>query len=374
MKPFPRILACAFFAASLATPVILRAGNPTIVESAAVSGDWGVWTGWYWPFNSTEPPNLYGDGEALSRYDSFAGTNSQSWEENNHGPGLNQQDWAGHCHAWAGASVWEAMPAANRVVGGITFRPRDLAALMTEAYYNDTVASEISLYRPSPGVFWRYLRQEIMGQNSMHGHSMGLIGNLTTIKGEVWNFPIYQYQINYSQDDSGGTYSGTIAVWFADDGSPSYADSLGLASVSFSYTFTGVTLDGAGAPFDSGHWAGSDPSLYPTSVWRPFCPSSWSSYLANAGMDAAHLSQILDSSTSPNLTLGQPTLTMTKLQAQVVLNWSTNYPGYQLETCTNLNGQQNWSDASPNPVLTGNSYSVTNTVDMASRFYRLRHP
>ncbi len=289
MKRLPHSVACAIIL-GLGAATSLRAAT---VESADVSGDWGVWSGWYWPFNATEPPNLYSDNEALSRYDAFAGSNSQEWEHDNHGPELNQPDWAGHCHAWAGASIWESMPSGNRVCGGVTFRPRDLAALMTEAYYNDTLATEISLFRPTPGLLWRYLRQELGGQNSMHGHAMALIGNLTTIKGQVWNFPIYRYDISYVPTGN-GTCTGTITLWFADDGSSSYADYLGLGAVSISYTFTGVTLDNSGAPLDSGSWAGNNASQYPTSIWRPYYAGSWSSYLANPGLDGEHLAQILD--------------------------------------------------------------------------------
>ena len=75
---------------------------------------------------------------------------------------------------------------------------------MTEAYYNDTLATEFSLYRPSPGLLWRWLRQEIIGQNSMHGHAMAVIGNLTQYRGEVWNYPVYQYRVTYAPDPSGG--------------------------------------------------------------------------------------------------------------------------------------------------------------------------
>ena len=90
-------------------------------ETAAVSDQWSVWSCWFWPFSATEPPNLYGADEALARYDAFAGANSQAWEYDHHGPALNQPDWAGHCHAWSRASVWEYMPVNSRVCGGVTF-------------------------------------------------------------------------------------------------------------------------------------------------------------------------------------------------------------------------------------------------------------
>ena len=289
-RPFVRRLSLA-----LGLTVVLCASTLCAqTESASVGGQWGVWSGWFWPFDDTEPPNLYGSDEALARYDAVAGTSSQTWEYDNHGPGLNQPDWCGHCHAWAAASIWEYMPVGNRVCGGVTFRARDIAALMTEAYYNDTLATELSYYRPSPGLLWRVLRQEILGQNSMHGHAMSIIGNLTQTLGEVWNYPIYQYSVQYSPDPSGGTYSGTMTLWFADDANPSYADSLGLNAVSLTYSFTAVSFDQTQQPLDSGNWAGNDPSQYPTSIWRPYFAGSWDNYLANPELDGAHLAPILD--------------------------------------------------------------------------------
>ena len=281
--------------AVLSLALILCASNLYgAVETGGVYGEWGVWSDWYWPFNDTVPPNLYGADEAMSRYDAFAGASSQTWEHDQHGPAFNQPNWGGHCHAWSGASVWEAMPMSSKVCGGVTFRPRDMAGLMTECYYKDTLSTEIYQFRPSPGLLWRYLRQEIRGENPMHGHAMALIGNLTQIAGQVWNFPIYQYEVDYTLDSSGSTYSGTITLWFADDGNPSYADSLGLSSVSVSYPFSAATLDASGLPVDSGNWGGNDSSQYPTSIWRPYYPASWTSYLANPQLDGPHLSQILD--------------------------------------------------------------------------------
>jgi hypothetical protein len=264
------------------------------VDTAGVCGQWGVWSCWYWPFNETLPPNLYGTNEVLARYDAFTGAASRAWEYDHHGPSFNQPDWGGHCHACAGVSVWECMPLSNRVCAGVTFRVRDLAALMTEAYYNDTQATEISEYRPTPGLLWRYLRQEILGQNSMHGHAMALIGNLTPQRGEIWNYPIYQYTVNYTQALSGGTYSGIVTLVYADDSKPAYADSLGLSSGSVSYQFSGVSFDANQVPLDSGSWAGNDPSLYPTSIWRPYYAASWTNYVANPELDGTFLTQILD--------------------------------------------------------------------------------
>ncbi len=265
------------------------------------------------------------------------------------------------------------MPVTNVVCDGVTFRPRDQAALMTEAYYNDTLATEISTYRPSPGKLWQYLRQEIMGQNPMHGHTMALIGNLTSYIGQVWNFPIYQYQIVYSQDPS-GTCSGAVTLWFADDGSPGYADSLGLSAYSFTYSFSGVTLNSSGAPVDSGGWAGNTPAQYPTSIWRPYYPTSWTNYVINTALDANHLSQILGSKAVSKVVVAPPTLAMSMAGGQLVLSWSTNYSGFQLEAATSSVGPQTWTPVTPSPSVVGGNYCVTNSANMPMRLYRLHHP
>jgi hypothetical protein len=342
-------------------------------DRGGVEGAWGVWTGWFWPFNSTESPNLYGADEALARYDAVTGSNSQSWEFDHHGPALNQPDWAGHCHAWCGASVWEMMPTTNIVCDGVTFRPRDQAALLTEAYYNDTVAMEISLYRPTPGLAWRYLRQELKGENSMHGHAMALIGNLTTVPGQVWNYPIYYYQVDYAVDPDTGGCSGYLRLWFADDGDPAFADGLGLTGLMMFYSFSNVRLDADGLPLDSGSWAGRNPSQYPTSIWRPY-PAEWGNYVVNPGLSGAQLRRILSGAAAAPEVSGAPTLSLTSLGGRVVLSWSTNGSDFQLESAASAGSAEGWETVSPAPVVVGDSYCVTNAVEGDRRFYRLRRP
>jgi hypothetical protein len=271
-------------------------------DSGQVPSAWKVWSCWYWPYHDDYNPNLYDDNEAMHRYDYFVylagGTSyySQWWEYNNHGMPQNPDPWWGHCHAWAGASVWEDQPTKTRKLEGVTFSIRDRKGLIIEAYFNCANGNNYELYAndPSPGLFWRYLRKEIKGVtalNPMHGHGMGFVGELY-YGDEVWNYPIYKYSVSYK-----GTASnlyGTMKVYVAGDSKPSYADSKSLYYQTFTYQFQGVRLDSTGNPMDSGTWTGSGPYSRPDAIWRPEYPTYWTTYVGNEYLDEYYLGDILN--------------------------------------------------------------------------------
>jgi hypothetical protein len=262
-------------------------------DSGQVPSAWAVWSCWYWPYNDYLNPNLYDKYEAMWQYDSYdSGAQSQAWEYQNHGPPQGQPDWAGHCHAWAGAACWEPQPTAPRTLNGTEFWVRDLKGLLTEMYFGCTPTEylELMAIRPTPGTFWFYLRQEIKGINSMHGHAMGFIGELYYGDEEIWNYPIYKYSVTYS----GYPISGTMTIYAANDNDPFYADDIGLHDLMYTYTFSGVTLDSSNEPTDSGTWGGSGPSHAPDLIWRPEYADTWLKYAVNPHLDASHLANILN--------------------------------------------------------------------------------
>lgn len=68
-----------------------------------------------------------------------------------------------------------------------------------------------------------------------------------------------------------------------------------------------------------------------------------------------------------------PVLGVAKQGENVILSWSTNAAGFMLETSPVLPAQ-NWSPASPPPVVRGSQYVVTNAPVGDVLFYRLRKP
>jgi hypothetical protein len=256
------------------------------------------WSSWFWPWMDNNNPNLYDDGEALYRYDQYTqSSDAQGWEYEFHGPPQEPHPWYGSCHAWAGAACWEPQPTRSRYWNGIQFRIRDQKGLMTVAYYEcgRAVNHEINVYRPSPGLFWKLLQDEIQGKDPMHGQAYPIIGELS-FGDEIWNHPIYRYEVNFNVTDN--IADGTIKIWCTSDAMPSYADGTDLYFYTATYQFTGVKIMGASVA-DSGEWVvPDDPELMPQHrpdiVWRPYKPNSWTAYAANPHLDEFHLTNILN--------------------------------------------------------------------------------
>ncbi len=91
-------------------PMKLEAG----VAKASVPAAALPWRGYWWPYSAGL---LHTGAESpLAKYDSFVNARapfrraeSQQWEADHQGSGVT---WAGHCHAWAAASILEPEPKA----------------------------------------------------------------------------------------------------------------------------------------------------------------------------------------------------------------------------------------------------------------------
>ena len=270
-------------------------GAPALAgtDSGQIPSGWAVWSCWYWPYNDKPEldPNLYDTYEAMWQYDHYdSGAQSQAWEKNNHGPYQGQPDWAGHCHAWSGAACWEPQPTTSRTLNGVEFWVRDLKGLLCEMYFNCANGTTYEIYedQPTPGKFWQLLRNEIGGVNPINGQAMAFIGELY-YGDQIWNYPIYYYSVDYS----GYPFSGTMTIHVASDASPAYADSTKLYYKTYTYHFLGVYLDSSNEPTDSGTWTDTGSASRPETIWRPYYADTWTKYVANTGLDALHLSNIL---------------------------------------------------------------------------------
>ena len=271
--------------------------NPTPEASGS-----RIWHCWYWPYVDYLDPNLFDYGEAMDRYDAVSGADSQGWEYYYHGPGGNPdaEGWWGHCHAWSGAACWERQPIASKDVSGVSFRVRDLKGLLVEIYFTCADGTKYELYssKPSPGLFMLYLKNEIGNYNSMHGESMGFVGELYFDQPgdrQVWNYPIYKYHWEGNGNATSG-YSGYVEIWAANDSPAKYADMTSLEDADaayFKYYWSGVYFND-GIPTDSGSWGGSGPYDRPDAIWRPYYADTWTKYVENGQLSAQYLSAILE--------------------------------------------------------------------------------
>ncbi len=68
-----------------------------------------------------------------------------------------------------------------------------------------------------------------------------------------------------------------------------------------------------------------------------------------------------------------PALTMALDGDSSVLEWSTNSPGYQLQSADTVSGTPSWTTLTNVPNINGAQYALTNLNSAASLFYRLQN-
>ena len=67
----------------------------------------------------------------------------------------------------------------------------------------------------------------------------------------------------------------------------------------------------------------------------------------------------------------EPPLNITRAGTNVVLTWSTNFPGFILQSATNLASPSSWTLVSPFPAVVNGQETVTNGITATRKFYRL---
>jgi len=72
------------------------------------------------------------------------------------------------------------------------------------------------------------------------------------------------------------------------------------------------------------------------------------------------------------INLTPPVLNFAAGGGNVVMSWSTNWPGFTLQSTTNMNLPGAWASNPPPPVVSGASFVVTNAISGEQRFYRLK--
>jgi len=277
-----------------ANPASERPDHMDPIKSLIVSG--GVeraaakvtpWSGYWWPMR---------EGRLLvplGKYDLLTGHQAAVWERKTNTPGPGVPRWWGYCHAWAAASMLEAEPNRRHVAPSLrdgnpaSERPGhvnrqlnldigDQKGLLTACHtedlanswgdrFGDGQGSEDPLDL-APDVLWRLLK--------LHLGQQGVPVVLDVEAGdEVWNFPVYQYEVQYRPVDSGrgesaaGNYRADLTLLMACDGVP--PDYLGTKVRKQTYQFTFRMRDG-NIVMGSGRWTGPSVKDHPDFAWYPY--------------------------------------------------------------------------------------------------------
>ena len=239
------------------------------------------WSGYWW---AHEDGGLTGP---LAKYDKVFKTQTAAWERVEHVNRANVQSWFGHCHAWSAAAVTEKEPRKPRTFQGVEFGVGDLKGLLTAVHAQDEANSYGDRFGDrrgtedksdlSPDEVWRLLQLYVKQRN------IPLIFDLEA-GDEVWNYPVYQYEVNYTEVGN-GVINGTMDLVVADDDvEPDY---LGTQPGVYSYTFT-CRMQNGSMVSGSGRWTGDSVDDHPDFAWYPYVARA-----ENPGIDAARVSQIV---------------------------------------------------------------------------------
>ncbi len=183
-------------------------------ESDAGAASFYPWSGYWWPHSDG------GMNKPLKKYDQFTGARAAEWEAQNHNLAADAPSWHGYCHAWSAASVTEKEPKAGRTVTGaaeVSFGVGDQKALLCGLHTDDIAHTWGQRYSGAssdkndikPDELWALLQSHVKQQK------IPLVLDLEA-GAEVWNYPVYQYRIDY-HDAGNGWSNGTMQLVAADD-------------------------------------------------------------------------------------------------------------------------------------------------------------
>jgi Transglutaminase elicitor len=228
------------------------------------------WSGWWWParigslvlgYRSSEPG-------PLAKQDQVTGKHAAAWEESQ--PfhfDLTGEDWWGHCHAWAAASVQEPEPRHDVVMGSTVFHVGDIKGLLTEAHYSDQATFYGQRYNGNPGddfqdmhpfLLWSVLRKYL------HDNQTPLILDLSPGP-QVWSYPVYRYSLAYWPVGN-GAYQGELAIWAGNF--LVTPDTVGTATQERIYTFA-FQAQGNQLTAGTDQWTGDSVQDHPDFAWYP---------------------------------------------------------------------------------------------------------
>ena len=225
------------------------------------------WSGYWWPIREGR---LLGP---LGKYDRLTGHLAAVWEKQHNPPGPNVPHWFGYCHAWSAASVLEREPGKERLFRLASSRlgldVGDQKGLLTACHTEDLANSWGDRFGDGEGSedpkdlrpdrLWRLLKLHL-GQQGV-----SLVIDVEAGK-EVWNYPIYQYDLKY-RPAQGGQYLANLTLLMADDAVPPGYRGTKVRKQTYQFTFK---MRGNSVISGSGQWAGRSKKDHPDFAWYPY--------------------------------------------------------------------------------------------------------
>ncbi len=255
------LLAAVAFAAAPAT----ASQAETTVERAEAR--FVPWSGYWWPLSAG------GLNGPLGQYDRATGARALAWQKEHRPTRPDAPRWHGYCHAWAASCVMEPEPVRPvRVTaqggGSLTLSVGDQKGMLAACHTNNvanvygqrTEEGDQPDGDLAPDALWRLLKLYVEQQG------VPLVLDLEP-GSEVWNHPVYAYEVRYARPDASGTSHARMTLWLADDNVP--PDYVGTRVRRQDYTFS-FRMRGGSVVLGSGQWTGRSRQDHPDFAWYPY--------------------------------------------------------------------------------------------------------
>ncbi|WP_207680962.1 hypothetical protein [Desulfonema magnum] len=227
-------------------------------ECATFEADYTPWSGYWWSAirgTLVTGVGYLGHPAPLEKYDyvtsgTYDGPAIRYGME--HLYNSDAELWEGLCFCWSAASVLEEEPVHKGIYKDTVFYVGDKKGLLT-AVYHGTLFNSYSTDTPED--FHRLLEDFIAGQKTPIIMDLG-------DNGESWNYPVFKYDTDYTQEGNIRHYTTTI-YHAMDEVPPDFIGTL-IRTVTFYYYFV---LDENGNITESGWEKGTTP---PVNASEPF--------------------------------------------------------------------------------------------------------
>ncbi|PHR95733.1 MAG: hypothetical protein COA78_29635 [Blastopirellula sp.] len=227
------------------------------------------WSGYWWPISEGR---MLGP---LAKLDQLTGHTAMAWEQEHHPTNSDTPKWWGYCHAWSASAVMEVEPNQVRTIQlasgqQVSLSIGDQKALLAACHTRDIAHSYGDRFGDengsedkkdlSPCTLWRLLKTYVKEQN------VPLVLDVEAGP-EVWNFPVYSYEIEYRPRGNSGQQIAQLVLLMADDAvQPNYQ---GTKVRKQTYQFTFTMRNGA-VVMGSGKWIGRSKKDHPDFAWYPY--------------------------------------------------------------------------------------------------------
>ncbi|GMF28806.1 unnamed protein product [Phytophthora lilii] len=242
--------------------------------------------------------------------------------------------WYGICHAWSPAALLEPEPNCAVDYNGVTFQPMDIKALLSEIYDGAKVATVFTgarFYGPdsddSTDEYGRYSDESRrdLGPGFMHVALSNIIGRFNasvimdvTAGAEVWNQPIYSYQVvtqrEMTPSDAAGQYFGVSTYPFNGAAQRMMYTEMSVSWMVETFEDGGLVALGRAANYENsktysylleldndynilgGEWVGDSRSDHPDFLWFPKARPDLST-VTEVGLSYQNVRTLLDMAT-----------------------------------------------------------------------------